>query len=384
MKIGILTQPLQNNYGGLLQAYALQKVLKDMGHEVWTVDSQFKKRSFRSRLVVLFKRFILKMIFNRKDIETIIPIRPNYSEIEYMQQHFISFKSNKMRLTQKTTLDDLNQLVEEYGFQTIIVGSDQVWRPKYSPNIAAYFLSTLQHKPNLKRIAYGASFGTDVWEFSKSQTKKYRDLIKQFNLVTVREESAMHLCKNKFDIDATVVLDPTLLIRTETYIELFTDKISIVKEDYILVYVLDKSRDLSDAVIRIASELKCSLKIIEPEKPLDKDYSANLNDYVLPPVEQWISDIKNAKFVITDSFHGSVFSILFQKLFLSLGNHKRGLSRFESLLNILKLQERLILNPIDITSDKLRHKIDYDSVEKILERERNISLNVLNKHLKEN
>ena len=76
MKIGILTQPLHNNYGGILQAYALQKVLKDMGHEVWTVDSQFEKKSFLTFLIILFKRFVLKYILNRKDIKTLIPIKP--------------------------------------------------------------------------------------------------------------------------------------------------------------------------------------------------------------------------------------------------------------------------------------------------------------------
>lgn len=382
MKIGILTQPLLYNYGGILQAFALQKVLKDMGHDVYTIDSQFKDQSYREYLIILFKRFVLKHLYRRKDIETVVPIRASSAELKLIRQNFNTFKLTYMSLTKQTTLEDLKKIVEEHNFQALVVGSDQVWRPKYSPNIEAFFLAGLKKKTNLKRIAYSASFGTDVWEFSKKQTSDFSQLLKLFDLVTVREESAVQLCEKQLGVEASVVLDPTLLIRAETYTELFTDKIKSTKEEYILIYVLDESQELLEAVERLAEELRCRLKFIKPEERLKKGFENNLNNYILPPVEQWVNDIKNARFVVTDSYHGSIFSIMFQKQFLSLGNKKRGLSRFESLFNLLELQNRLILNPIDMTSGKLLNEIDYDSVKSILDEEREKSINLLTKYLK--
>ena len=376
MKIGILTQPLHNNYGGILQAYALQKVLKDMGHEVWTVDSQFEKKSFLTFLIILFKRFVLKYILNRKDIKTLIPIKPNTSEKEFISQHLTLFIKENINTTEETTLNNLEKLVEEYQFKAMVVGSDQVWRPKYSPKLDAYFLKPLTMQ-NIKRIAYAASFGTDCWEFSKSQTKQYSELLKIFDLITVREDSAVKLCNEKFKAPATRVLDPTLLLTKENYIKLISNNISDKSKDYILIYALDASRVLESRIKKIFNELNCEIKIIEPEKPLDSDFRENLNDYILPPVELWVHDFFNAKYVITDSFHGSVFSILFHKPFLSLGNVKRGLSRFESLLNLLKLENRLILNANEITEEKITEPINFEYVDDIINTERAKAINML-------
>src|SRR5690554_3373480 len=162
MKIGILTQPLHNNYGGILQAYALQKVLMDMGHEVWTVDSQFKKKSFWSLIVIIVKRIILKYVLLRTDIKTIIPITPTSVERAYISQHLNSFIQQNINKTRKTTLYNLKKIVEDYCFHAIVVGSDQVWRPKYSPNMDAFFLKSIKQQ-KIIRIAYAASFGTDKW-----------------------------------------------------------------------------------------------------------------------------------------------------------------------------------------------------------------------------
>lgn len=382
MKIGILTQPLQNNYGGLLQAYALQKILKDMGHEVWTIDSQFKKKSFLSFIILLFKRFVLKFILKRKDIQQIVPVKPTKTELNDIIQHFISFKEKYINTTTKTTLKDLNLLVKKYSFDAIVVGSDQVWRPKYSPCMDAYFLASLKNEIDIKRISYAASFGTENWEFNKRKTKKYSTLLKLFDLVTVREDSAVQLCKEKMDIQADRVLDPTLLISRPDYSGLIDSKGSTNNANYILVFVLDKSQKMDDAVSEIADELKCEIKYILPEKALEKDYKNNLDDYISPSVEQWLSEIMNASYIITDSFHGSVFSIIFHKPFLALGNIKRGLSRFESLFNLLNLQNRLKMQPQEITVNNLLCPINFVEVDNILNKERTLSINLLANKLK--
>ena len=381
MKIGILTQPLQNNYGGILQAYALQKVLKDMGHEVWTFNSQFKKKSISTICILMFKRFILIYILKRKDIETIKPITPTISENEFITQHLISFIKKNINRTEKTTLNDLPKLVNEYKINAIVVGSDQVWRPIYSPNLDAYYLKPLTAH-NILRIAYAASFGTDIWEYSKSQTKRYSKLLKLFNLITVREESAVKLCNKKFKVLATKVLDPTLLLNKEDYLKLITNNISEDSQDYILLYLLDASDAFLSRIKNIANDLKCEIKIIEPEKPLDPNFRNNICDYIMPPIEKWLSDFYHAKYVITDSFHGSVFSILFHKPFLSLGNTKRGLSRFESLLDLFILKNRLLLNINEITVNKLLEPIDFESVDIIISAEKLNAINMLSGTLK--
>src|SRR5690606_15864360 len=121
-------------------------------------------------------------------------------------------------LSHKITSDSGMKALNNIGFDTYIVGSDQCWRPKYSPNITNYFLDFLNDKQNVIRISYAASFGTSDWEFNEPETKMCRDLIQKFDAVSVRESSGIELCQKYLDKEAQHVLDPTMLLELDDYI----------------------------------------------------------------------------------------------------------------------------------------------------------------------
>jgi hypothetical protein len=180
MKIGILTQPLHTNYGGLLQAYALQTVLKRLGHyDVWTVDIWknpdnyiFYFRISRS----IIKRLMLRYLF-RKPVAVNVWPRAKFKSL--ISQHTQRFINENIRTTSKIDSTAKLSLLTNYGFDAYIVGSDQVWRPRYSPCLTHFFLDFLNDKDPTKRIAFAASFGVENWEFTPEQTEICSSLAKK-------------------------------------------------------------------------------------------------------------------------------------------------------------------------------------------------------------
>src|SRR5690554_1564864 len=175
MKIGILTQPLHYNYGGLIQAYALQKVLKDMGHEVYTVDLPFRK-TFYKKLRRMGSRLFHKYLLGKKELH-VFNNQPKNKEQKVIEQHTRKFINENITLTEHISLVEKINRLKKYKFNAYIVGSDQVWRPMYSPGLSTFFLDFTKNGNNIKRIAYAASFGTDKWEMNTTQTKKNAKLI---------------------------------------------------------------------------------------------------------------------------------------------------------------------------------------------------------------
>ena len=160
-RIGILTHALTTNYGGILQAFALQVALKRMGHEVWTIDRTVKEIPGYIKLLSLLSR-----IYKRTICRKSIPIRgwTNTKEKKIISQHTDRFIKANMCLTEKISTRNGFSLLNKYSFDAYIVGSDQVWRPKYVPHIADYYFEFLKKNDNVSRIAYAASFGVDYWE----------------------------------------------------------------------------------------------------------------------------------------------------------------------------------------------------------------------------
>ena len=209
-----------------------------------------------------------------------------------------------------------------------VVGSDQVWRPKYAPNLGDVFLGFVKTS-GVRRISYAASFGVDHWEFSPKQTKFCSALAKRFNAVSVREESGVKICKENLGVDATWVLDPTLLLDKEDYAEICKD-VPVETKQILAAYVLN----IDDSILGLC-------KSIAKEKGLElKVFSADTKAKISVP--EWLAMFRDASYVVTDSFHGTAFSIIFGKEFKCLYNESRGSARFESLLNLYnseKLEE---------------------------------------------
>lgn len=350
MRICILTLPLRSNYGGILQAYALQKALKNMGHDVTTllfhppvswVPSGIRKYLLTGR------RFLAKYLKGNGDIVYCNPDRQTRFAYQKMDR-FISEHLNCLEANTPLSIQDLP------SFDAFVVGSDQVWRPAYSPYLPDFYLDFLGDK-SVKRIAYAASFGVDTWETDEKTTAMIRPLAQRFNAISVREESGISLCTKYLGVNAVVMPDPTLLLNDTEYLSL-CPQTAEANEPYIATYILDKDAHIDTFVNRISKQLGLPIKSIG---------EINWAKCADSPTE-WISCIAGASLVLTDSFHGTVFSLLFKRNFITIVNHARGASRFESLLDYLCLRDRLV-DRINLDNFNPSPKdIDYSSVSQSL------------------
>lgn len=349
MKVAILTLPLHSNYGGILQCYALQTILKRMGHDVKVLSKPRYGIRYYLMLPFIVFRNLFRRIFYRE-----------YVRIFELDDYILcentdTFIKKYIRKDIRRKFD--NSITKKYDI--VIVGSDQIWRPKYSSNIECAFLSFLKDD-NIKRISYAASFGVDDCEYTKEQLLKCSSFLKKFNAVSVREYSGISLCENYFGVDAVEVLDPTLLLSADDYRELINDTVTKPSKGNMLVYILNKTEEKINLVNRIAAER--GLTPFWLDSPDEQNEKISLRECVKMSVEQWLRSFDEAEFVFTDSFHGCVFSIIFKKQFLAIGNEERGISRFLSLLNLFSLEERLILS-----YDEYRRSLSLINYEKIFD-----------------
>ena len=329
MRIGIITQPLRYNYGGILQNFALQTVLKRMGHEVVTLDGEVKtKYTLKRKLIIFLRNLILSL---RDKNNKILGVLSFQTTNEILSQNLNSFIRKYIKV----------EKISNYkvgGFDALVVGSDQVWRPIYS-NLDEAFLEFAQEDDNILKIAYAASFGSDAWEYSDAETIKYAQLAKKFNAISVREESGVFLCEKYLNMPSCHVLDPTMLLTKEDYIEILNIKNVENKAGDIFYYFLDKNQYKQ----RVIKEIEKSLN--KPSFTVNsrvENINAPLYERIQPPVEQWLRAFYDASFIVTDSFHGSVFSLLFNKPFILIANKERGLARFISLFTQLNIVDRII------------------------------------------
>lgn len=377
MKIGILTQPLQTNYGGLLQNYALQQVLLQAGHEVETIDWYPSYNSLRERLYRV-KRAMLSVFFP-EDYPT-LRYQPTEEERKVIQRNTNHFISTYINHTEKVrSKEGFITKAKEGNYDAYVVGSDQCWRPRYNAFLTSMFLDfAKEEKP--KRIAYAASFGTDQWEFTQEMTSICAPLAQKFDFVSVREDSGVKLCKDHLGVDAIHVLDPTLLLTKEDYIHLIEAEKDPKAQGSLFNYILDPDTVKSAFINRVAKERGIkSFQVLpkcQEETRTKEDVKNRIEDCVFPGVTSWLRAFMDAEMTIVDSFHGMVFSIIFNKPFWVIGNVNRGMSRFTSLLKVFHLEDRLLdanhLKDVDI-----KRPIDWSSVNAILKQKRNECKNLL-------
>lgn len=368
MKIAIMTQPLGKNYGGIMQAWALQQVLKRMGHEVVTIDRQPDQPGLAYKAARLAYRAGMKAIGKRKapiNLEKHLPTILQHTQ-RFIDQH----------LTMSEPLYSTQQLRDHFdreNYDAVIVGSDQTWRPKYSPKITNFFLDFLETKP-IRKIAYATSFGVDNWEFDKNTSVACKHLAQKFKAISVREKSGAALCSSFLGIDAQVVLDPTLLLTTEAYQSLLPSSHPLGNGIY--TYILDKSPEKTSIIQKISSQLGLPTFNHQAARNYESWTCNTIAEYQLPPIYDWLSGFQRAKFVITDSFHGMVFSIIFKKPFLVIPNDQRGSTRFQSLLSTLNLEDQ-ILPSTKHSYPSLKKEVDWLAVDNTRETESKKSVKFL-------
>ena len=374
MRIGIVTLPLHNNYGGILQAYALQKVLQDMGHEATVIDRpRLKKlnpiskiwvyggRIFRKH--VLGKQLVIKKEKEHNDVVNALHI----NTYPFILKHIRRFEAN-IRYSN----------IKKRDYDAFVVGSDQVWRPAYfKRNIISQAYLAFAEGWDVKRISYAASFGGDNWEYTPVQTAECGRLLKLFNAVSVREDSAMGLCKSHFGVKAQHVLDPTMLLEAKDYSSLFKMEETPKSDGTLMCYILDSNDEKERIVSHIEKRFNLVAFSINSKYEI-KD--APIEERIQPPVESWLRGFHDAEFVITDSFHACVFSILFEKPFIVYGNKGRGMARFESLLKIFSLESRLVTDHKE-AEKAIDSPIDWNKVNTIKKEWQKESLDFLKNNL---
>ena len=361
-KIAILTQPLHANYGGLLQAYALQKVLLAMGHDV--VTDRHPKQKFKPyyrQLLYPFKYTFLKYIWRRKGIETVFPCSHTKETYPIVSVNTQKFVDEQIRTVDFFQGNDRPSEAMINSFDTFIIGSDQVWRPKYSSFLPAYFLDFTEGK-SCKRISYAASFGVSNWELNEKQTLLCKHLLQQFDAVSVREDAAISLCKTHLETDAVHVLDPTLLLDKTDYVDLVEQAKEPVCSGNLMVYVLNRTEEKTLIMNEVARVRGLKPFEIMPKRTLVNSTKKQLHLCSYPTVTRWIRGFMDAEYVVTDSFHGSVFAIIFNKPFIAIGHKRRGLARFNSLLSLFSLEDRLIHSLSELTTERIQAPIDFERI----------------------
>ena len=370
MKIGILTLPLHTNYGGILQAYALQTVLERMGHEVCEIE---KKRNWAPSYPPLWKlplsfgkRILMKYVLRRKGVR-ILWERYEKKVGPLLRQHTQRFINQYIN---QYLVDSLSECRNK--FDAFVCGSDQVWRYGYNDcfkyDIANMYLNFLGDEP-CKRIAYAASFGTEEWEYPEEETAECKKWILKFDTVSVRESSGTRLCATYYGVKAKHVLDPTMLLRSDDYMSLVQRADVPKSKGNLFCYILDESKEKTNMVRRINERLQLKPFFMNADCG---NYLDDLEKRIQPPVETWLRAFNDSEFVVTDSFHACVFSILFHKQFVVIGNPTRGLARIRSLLSIFGMEDRLT-SAESLNIDNLP-SIDYEKVDVVLNQWREVSI----------
>ncbi|CRZ34637.1 polysaccharide pyruvyl transferase [Herbinix hemicellulosilytica] len=346
--VGIITYHASKSYGACLQAKATLEIVRKLGFYPELIDYINRKEQKRFKTPVNSLGSAAKYI--RWKIKSLI-LRDSYWAKKAFGYTGL-FYQGAVTHTKYTSLDELNKS----SYDILLAGSDQVWNPAITGGIDKAFL--LGFGMAEKRISYASSMGSHV--IAQEEKKIFKECLERFSAVSVREVHAKNEIKKVIDIPVSIVADPTLLFNRDewqNFLSVLPDRFKSIKDKYILSFFVGGSTDTYySEVSRIKQKMGLPLYNIQINK-----YKRKNVDRALAGVNcaELISLIKNASVVVTDSYHGTVFSILFEKDFICLSN-KANPVRVRELLNSLGLDERL--DNLECLNDK----IDYDSVSKKL------------------
>jgi len=371
-KIAVVNRTNLINYGSVLQCYALCQAVKNLGYEseiIWEQGNLSKNFDFRP--VKIFKT-MLKLIMHpsllKSTLKNIKEVREKEINPETVKL-FLEFVENNIH-QKKFSHKELLVVARSDEYSKFICGSDQVW---CSTTTYVDPLMYLRFAPQEKRIAYAPSIGRDyIPEYNRRQMRKY---IKDIPYVSIREDDGRRLIKELTGRDVPVVLDPTLLLERKNWENLKNEYVNIEKP-YLLCYFLDTPcNEMQEAINAIA--IDNNLEIVSIGRELDVEGIANL---ICGPSE-FLSCVSNAELVVTDSYHGMLFSMIFERKFWSV---KRNYQQFDqssrqlTILNRVNLRDRYLENPTKLSLDT----IDYKAINSILRTLRKNSLNYLSEAIK--
>lgn len=347
MKVSIITYHDEDNYGATLQAYATYKAVASLGYEPEIINLHLPYNfNLVTKVVYMLKRWRFRS-FRRKFL-------PNMTKVYH-------------------SVDELRRDSPESD--VYLVGSDQTWNPAISrSNALAYFLDF--GREDIRRVSYASSFGLSVWEDTVYATKdKVKYLLSRFSVILVRESNAVELVNNEFGLHAKQVLDPVLLF--SSYPELTG---TIKERENLVVYKIKPDDIFYTKAVALGKEFSCEVHSLGS---LRQPYG--IHTHYPERIEEWITNIGSAKYVFTDSFHGTVLSILYHRQFVVYIGDPHKMSRITSLLKLLNLENRICRHEdttrqIAAIFDEM---IDYAYVDRILGEERRKSMMLLRKAIEE-
>ena len=316
-RVAIITLHLFDNIGGILQAFALNKLITEAGYIAETIT--------------------------------------------WKDSRLLSFAKNNIKLHILNSASDIKN-IKENEYDIFVSGSDQIWRKKYTHGefynnyITIPFLQ-FTNGWEKTRLSYAASIGVaeSTWEYNKDDCEKIKQLLQAFNAVSVREVQSINDCKKYFNIEAKQCIDPTMLISKDDYISLCKDE--PVNNNDVFIYLLDETSEKINAIADYCKENNLS-------------YFKNKQS-----VESWLAAFRDAKYIITDSFHGCVFSIIFNKPFICLYNKARGNTRFDSLIKLFDINN-IIYNISELQTMQFS-TANTSSIEQKIANAKNFLLNAL-------
>lgn len=369
-KIAIVSCYFQHNYGSMLQAYATQKVLDKIGYENETIDiSVLNKEIKKAKLKYFIKASLTSDILLSKFGMAKNVIRKKFFKDSYVtmsnirDKKFDEFSQRYFRLSNAyTSKNELSQICEK-KYSTVLVGSDQLWLPG---NIAADYY-TLNFVPEtVNSVAYATSFGQSG--LPSESAKKAAIFLRKIKHIGVREESGQKIVKELTGRNVPVVCDPTLLFTGDEWMEI-QEKGPIVNGKYILCYFLGNNPLHRNFAKRLKNETGykiLALTHLDEFVKSDESY-ADETPYEIGPAD-FLNLIRNAEYVCTDSFHCSVFSILYERQFFTFRRYLRNTkqstnSRLDTLFKMVGITDRLLKGTENIT-ECLKLVTDFEVVHK--------------------
>lgn len=389
MKIGIVTYVKCDNYGAELQAYALQWKLNTMGYDAEVINLEKRDIDMKRNPVVIkgaiaqrFKKEGVKAVFSvvskaKEVLSRMIYERKFKNEMENKHLLFEKFFNEKVRHSPKFyTLDEISE-ASDLPYDVYIAGSDQIWNYIHTDRLDVYFLM-FANKYHAKKISYAAS--VSIYDIPEKWRPTYKTYFENIDVLSVRELHGADLVKKYSNKTAEVVLDPTFLLSRSDWEKEVAKEMEVVG-DYLLIYTLSGSPHIRSMAQNIANKL--GLKVVN----IKSNYVPEPNDgtihfYEIGPSE-WVGLWAKAKYIVTDSFHGTAFSINFNIPFTTLVNPTSMMnSRVLSILKITGLESRIVYDAPNGLKEPTELTIDFAPVNNVLSEWREKSLSFIVNALK--
>lgn len=339
MKIGILTFHCADNYGAVLQAYGLQEYLKILGHEVYVIDYRpqyllkpyrlFEWKRYSTQSVIRNLLFLLRAIWA-------FPIRLK------RKKKFSRFRHNWLNLLSADCLGT------DSDFDVFVFGSDQIWNPIITKGLDKVYFGQFPAAKGKRLIAYAASAGSSV--NLASCISELQMFIPRFHAISVREKSLSDYIQPIIGNSVPVVLDPVLLAGRYVYSQISRSKNK--RKPYLLSFQLLYNENLSQVAEKVAREKKLDLIELASFESFMRR-----GQLTTQSIEYFLSLFQNADYIITSSFHGTVFAILFEKDFNTISFDDKQSERMSDLLSSLRLSDRLVLNEQKLVTDSIDYAL---------------------------